>query len=56
MYDFLLTPVGLNYDPQASLSTTKRRIAFTIYRTQQTLRIPLMVLNLIAILLNILWG
>ena len=56
MYDFLLTPVGLNYDPQASLSTTKGRVAFMIYRMQQTLRIPLMVLNLLAILSNIVWG
>ena len=53
---FILIPVGLNYDPQGNMNTAKGRLAYTIYRTQQTLRIPLMFLNILAMISDILWG
>jgi hypothetical protein len=56
LFIFLLTPVGLNFDPQRPQGTTKGRIALLIYSAQKALILPLIILNLLSMVFSLIWG
>jgi hypothetical protein len=51
-----LIPVGLNYERERNGDGLKDRMAQIIYQTQTILRIPLIVLNSIIIIGQVIWG
>jgi hypothetical protein len=53
---FALTPVNLNYTPNRPREMTVEGLAFLVHSIQSALRLPLIFLNVITIVLNLIWG